>query len=151
MRATLEEHDQPIALAQELTITQAYARIETQRLGSRLRFAWDIPDALLDAAIPPLSLQPLVENAVRHGIETLAEGGTISIQAAMLDDRHFCIQVENPLNQQASNPGTGEALNNIRQRLQWLFGPDAADLHIRETADQFVARLSLPLKHTSST
>ena len=148
LRATLDDHDQPSSLAQELEITRAYARIESQRLGQRLRFEWNIPDSLLECSIPPLSLQPLVENAVRHGIEPLAEGGCICIEAALVDDTHYVISISNPTDSsdtKTTNPGTGEALVNIHQRLHWLFG-DQGHLKIIDQAGQFEARLQLPIK-----
>lgn len=146
LRATLDNHDQPCALSQELEITRAYARIECQRLGERLRFEWDIPEQLLDCRIPPLSLQPLVENAVRHGIEPLAEGGCIHIQAERVDDTHYAIRISNPIgDSRTSTPGTGEALINIRQRLHWLFA-EQGQLKTIEKEGYFEARLQLPMQ-----
>ncbi|MGB1580841.1 MAG: sensor histidine kinase [Nevskiales bacterium] len=147
-RASLDEHDKPQSLATELSLTKAYLRIEAQRLGERLQVEWDIPGDLLEQSLPPLSLQPLVENAVRHGIEPLPEGGCIRIVAMGINPQCFSIAVSNPLGDPArqSSPGAGEALKNIRQRLKFLYGDKQAALEINKQGSHFEARMILPLK-----
>ncbi len=150
LRASLAEHDQPVTLAKELATTRAYARIEGLRLGDRLRVDWDIPEELQANTIPPLSLQPLVENAVRHGIEPLPEGGTVQVRAIPLDDSFYVISVTNPIDESADRPGSGEALENIRLRLRWLYGENGAEIQILPSEKMFEARLILPRRPVSS-
>ena len=95
--------------------------------------------------IPPLSLQPLVENAVYHGIQPLPEGGEIRIEVEQQDEQ-LRLRVTNPLAAAAADQQEGHnmALANIRDRLQALHG-DAASLELEIREHNFVATLSLPL------
>ncbi len=82
--ALANPHD--IELAEELALTQRYVEIEAIRFGPRLQTTWDLPEPLPSVKVPALSIQPLVENAVRHGIERLPEGGRIDIAVAVRDN-----------------------------------------------------------------
>ena len=123
LRFSLEAHDAGrVTLAQELTIVRDYLEIEQARFGPRLRYAIDAPDDLLAIRLPPLSVQTLVENSVKHVVAADREGGDIRVRAA-LDDGRLCIEVSD------SGPGfavadvpAGHGLDNLRGRLSALFG-----------------------------
>ncbi len=136
-----------ITLHEELELTRRYLAIESLRLGERLRVDWRLdPDAPFDLPIPALLLQPLVENAVYHGIQGLPEGGTLTIrvekQAGALR-----ITVANPRsgdNDKLRQSGQHIAQDNIRQRLQLAY--EISDpLHIVETPDDYQVSFVLPL------
>ena len=128
-RASLNNTHEQTKLAEELTLAQRYLNIEALRLGERLSVAWNMEGVPQNTAVPPLILQPLLENAIYHGIERLPEGGTIHVDGAYRDGL-VEIVISNPL----AHGGNGEqragnhiALENIRQRLQITFG-DRAEL-----------------------
>lgn len=120
-----EEHTE-IALRQELAFTQRYLNIEQIRLGDRLHVDMLTPREVLDALVPSMLLQPLVENAVRHGISHLIQGGDIVIKSEVLNAR-LLISVSNsgPLtaNDQDTRPN-GIGLRNTAERLMTLYGED---------------------------
>lgn len=132
-----------ISLASELTLARRFLAIEQMRYGERLRV--EVASNGADACeVPPLLLQPLVENAVTHGIAHLLDGGTVAIhverRAATLS-----ITVENPSD--ADRPGgrgAGVGLRNVKERLRTLYGTDAS-LLTDEHDGRFVARVDLPL------
>lgn len=130
-RATLQTEKLKIPLSQELFLCERYLGIEQLRLGPRLRIEWNIDEACKQAEIPPLTLQPLVENAVYHGIQTRPEGGTLAITAE-LKGKYCYLIIRNPCLGDAeprprSEVGTGNriAIDNIRHRLNALFGDQA--------------------------
>lgn len=155
-RASLDASARLITLREEIGIVQGYLRIEEVRLGDRLVLNWQVPDELLETHLPRLILQPLVENAVLHGISQLPGAGVLNIIATR-QSRLLVIDVENPLppDNGHQSPGLGVAVNNIRERLHILYG-EAAQLHLSQGHDGygqlFRARLLLPLNfelHTS--
>ncbi|WP_230425687.1 sensor histidine kinase [Spartinivicinus ruber] len=145
LRACLDEVAAKVTLADELEICKQYLRIEKHRLGERLQVDWKlegVPDSL---PIPPLTLQPILENAVYHGIQPLAEGGTISI-AGQYDSQYLTITVRNPLDAAyISEPKRGNrmAMRNIADRLQALYGKQAS-LSAKQEGAGFVTQLSYP-------
>lgn len=141
-RANLDQADKEVSLAEELFLCRAYLRMEQLRLGERMKVDWQIDPASESARLPALSLQPLLENAVRHGVERLPEGGQITIKAGLSDSGQLQIDIRNPVGA-LQQPGRGEALENIQQRLHWRYG-DAAKLDISTDGDLFHARLYLP-------
>jgi LytS/YehU family sensor histidine kinase len=86
LRASLQTSEHEVTLARELELLDRYLAIEQTRLGDRLRIVRDIPEALRGAYVPTLLLQPLAENAVRHGLEARIEGGTLTLRARRLGD-----------------------------------------------------------------
>ena len=106
-----------IPLRQELAFVEAYLGIEQARLGERLRVVVEIPEELEAAEVPPLSLQVLVENAVKHGVAPLEAGGEIRIGADKKEG-FLHIWVEDPGPGFSSQRGTGTALETLRQRLE---------------------------------
>src|SRR5262245_20427351 len=143
-RASLREHRERIPLAQEIEIARAYERVERLRLGDRLRVDWQLDDLPTDAQVPALILQPLLENAVYHGIEPLEKGGTIRI-AGRRDGRRAVITIDNPVPQRVVGRRTGHriGLDNVRQRLELMF-PGEADVEVIEAPEHFIVTLRFP-------
>lgn len=149
LRVLLQFSEKPTAtLGEELALVEAYLAVEHARLGSRLRTAIDIDDALRDCLLPTFTLQPLVENAVRHSISRAHDGGEIALRARREGDEAL-IEVRNT---SAHLAASGEAasglrltLPNCRRRLALLYGEAArfeADFVAR---DVFRAAIILPL------
>lgn len=129
------------SIHEELRFVRDYLEIESVRFGSRLQFT--IAEPPRDFAIPTLSLQPLVENAIRHGIARLIQGGSVTVTIDTIDGAHR-IQVAND----ASTPDIGDfppghALDNIRQRLRLLYG-DRAGLSLQSNGNTVRATLRIP-------
>ena len=137
--------EQRITLASELQLLRGYLNIEQVRFGARLRAHVDEAGEAANVKVPPLLLQPLAENAVRHGIATLIEGGTVTVRVRAADDR-VEIVVENPFDPDGRRPGTGVGLTNVRDRLAATFR-GAAMLRVDTTDDPsplFTVTLSIP-------
>ena len=115
-----------IRLAQELELVDTFLAIETVRFGDRLRTRFNIADDTRELAVPPLMLQPLVENAIHHGIAHLLEGGEIAITARRRE--HLLeLAVENPFDVDAPpSRGAGVGINNVRARIDTLYGRRAS-------------------------
>lgn len=105
-----------VPLSRELAFVEAYLGLEQARLGNRLQVNIQVPDDLEAYLVPPLSLQVLVENAVRHAIAPRVEGGKLSIRASRIP-AGLQLMVEDPGNGRSSNPGTGRGLQVLRARL----------------------------------
>ena len=132
-------------LDEELELVRGYLRLEALRLGERLDVAWDLADDLpLDLSIPALLIQPLVENAVIHGIAPRADGGTLVIRARTARLSRLRFEIENPL-PEGGKPRNGNqtALANIRQRLALAYD-ERAGLKIDRDEHQFRVVLTLP-------
>jgi two-component system, LytTR family, sensor kinase len=116
-------------LSQEMLVAQRYLAIEQTRFQGRLSVDFDVPSETLDALVPTLLLQPLVENAVRHGIAPLVDGGTIAVRSELRDSR-LLITVRNSAcgdmqsNLQSPRRSTGIGLTNTAERLRALYGSD---------------------------
>jgi len=112
-------------IGEEVDLARQYLAIETLRLGDRLRVSWRIDGMPRDALVPPLMLQPLVENAVYHGIEPATGGGEVAIEAG-LSGGQLVIVLTNPFPGEGMHPaGNKMALANIRERLQLHFDAEA--------------------------
>lgn len=122
-----------VPLREELAFAEAYLGIERDRLGSRLRVAVEVPEELEACQVPPLALQVLVENAVKHGIAPLEAGGELRI-SARLEGRELRLSVSDPGPGQSAHKGTGTALETLRQRLA-----KPGDLEILREGDRTVA------------
>ena len=148
LRATLS-HDgrHEHALAEELALTEAYLDIEKARLGERLQLAMKAGPDLLDAAVPYLVLQPLAENAIRHGIAPLRTPGRLDIRVERAG-AGLLVEVVNdgvPPKDAAASKGGGIGLANVAERLRHLYGADQ-QLEAGWRADgRFQVRLTLPL------
>jgi two-component system, LytTR family, sensor histidine kinase AlgZ len=143
-RAALREQRERIPLAHEIEIARAYERVERLRLGERLVVDWRLEDLPMDAEVPALILQPLLENAVYHGIEPLESGGTIRI-AGRRDGRHAVLTIDNPIAPKvvARRQGHRIGLDNVRQRLELMFHGEA-DVDVFEAPERFVVTLRFP-------
>lgn len=120
--------EQEIPLAQELEFIGSYLRIEQKRFGERLRLEQSVPDELMKALVPALILQPLVENAIRHGIEPRRGPGLISIEAKQ-EGKHLRLMVQDngrglPGADSNNSARRGIGLGNTQARLQGLYGQD---------------------------
>ncbi len=145
-RASLRNPGEPISLEQELEIARVYQRMEEQRLGSRLVVEWQLNGIPLQTRVPGLTIQPLLENAIYHGIEPLADGGVVTVVGEEQDDM-ITITISNPLSSDACHrPGHGHrlALDNIRQRLELAYG-NKARLEIEQAPDRFRVLVGFPL------
>ncbi|MBW8078091.1 MAG: sensor histidine kinase [Gallionella sp.] len=123
--AMAETHDL-VSLSQEIKLGKQYLALEQLRMGERLGVDWEFNDAPMNALIPPLLLQPLLENAVYHGIEPLPHGGRIKIQVNCRG-QELRLVVENPCATLVAERHSGNkmALQNIRERLELLFDAEA--------------------------
>ncbi len=143
-RASLRDGRQLIPLQEELEIARVYERMEQHRLGSRLRVDWQLGQLPATAEIPGLTIQPLLENAIYHGIEPSPQPGMVLVSGE-LTGRHIRISVTNPLPPagHAGRPGHGLALNNIRERLELAFGKDG-ELTVDAAADRYTVTIRFP-------
>jgi two-component system, LytTR family, sensor kinase len=130
LRTTLDNDARAeIPLSQELAFVEQYLAIEQTRLGERLRIKTAIATETLDAVVPSMLLQPLVENAVRHGVAPIVEGGTITIQSLTRSDRLLLTVRNSGLRTngnslQSHAPSKGIGLANTAERLRTLYGDD---------------------------
>jgi two-component system, LytTR family, sensor histidine kinase AlgZ len=143
-RASLSSEKNLCALARELELVDRYLEIEALRLGDRLRVERLIEQSARDWPVPLLSLQPLVENAIHHGIQARAEGGTVRIEASTHEGM-LRLRVHNPKPAMVPKLSHGNhiALDNIRQRLLLHYGSKAR-LEVESAADYYAATLYLP-------
>lgn len=124
-RVSLQETQRATTVADELRLCELYLGIEKLRLGERLQVDWQVQDTALEQTMPSLLLQPLVENAVYHGVSRLAEGGTIHVSVGLVGGR-VQVSVTNPIPARPSPDGGHRmALDNISLRLQALYGASA--------------------------
>ena len=144
-RASLGDERRLVPLADEVELVRRYLRIEAERLGGRLQVEWALEGLPEGVRVPPLTLQPLVENAVYHGIEPSPQGGTLRIRGERQAGRAV-LCVDNPLPPDGSPPRAGNrlALDNIRERLVAHFGA-AASLETAETDGRFRVTLRVPV------
>jgi two-component system, LytTR family, sensor histidine kinase AlgZ len=144
-RASLREGATTVPLADELELCERYLRLEQLRLGERLVIERALAPVPAGVRIPPLSVQPLLENAIYHGVQTRPEGGTVRLELRA-DGRTLRVEVSNPLpaEPRRAGQGAGIALANIRDRLAAIYG-ERAGLGTASVEGRFVARLALPL------
>jgi two-component system sensor histidine kinase AlgZ len=146
LRATLA-HDgrHEHSLAEELALLDAYLDIEKARLGERLRLTMKAGPDLLDSAVPYLMLQPLVENAIRHGIAPLSTPGRLDIRVERLGER-LLVEVHNDGRRPDRAGSGGIGLANVAERLRHLYG-DAQQVDAGWDGDaRFGVRITLPLR-----
>jgi signal transduction histidine kinase len=144
MRYSLTQSRRPtVPLHEELEAVRDYLAIEKMRFEERLQITWQIEPNIDDLEVPPMSLQTLVENALKHGIAHLPTGGEVTI-AATHHNNQLTLKVTNPGHlqpQQTSSPGTG--LANLRERLHLLKGP-LATLHLTNPQGLVEATIQIP-------
>lgn len=148
-RATLQSDRTLTTLENEIELTRHYLAVEQLRFGNRLQINWQIDEATLQNSIPCLTIQPLVENAVYHGIEPRTDGGTIEIHT----HKTHCVEIiiRNPLADQSNitpQHGNQVALKNIRERLNIAYG-NKTSLVSSQSDSHYQVILRLPRETTS--
>ena len=146
-RAAMRDPAELVSLADEIELGRQYLELESLRLGDRLQVDWQIAEVPLDLPIPPLMLQPLLENAVYHGIEPSPQGGCVRIAIDRTADT-LRIVIANPMAGELSHaPGNQIALANIRERLSLYYDLEAR-LEIDSGTDHYEVRIFLPWRKT---
>ena len=151
-RASLMDSSHLYPITEEWQVCKLYLRIESLRLQERLKIEWDVEEIPDNAQILPLCLQPLIENSIYHGIEQLAEGGTITI-AGQLQNEQILLTISNPLpNNDALDLHQGNHLaqENIKQRMLNMYG-DESSLQIDQTQDSYTVNLIFPYQTYENT
>jgi two-component system sensor histidine kinase AlgZ len=147
-RGSMRRADQPISLAEELTLARLYLDMEKRRLGDRLQIDWRVSDLPANASILPLMLQPLLENAVGHGVQPNPSGGKVSVYGRS-EGEQVVITISNPVAPAGHmSTGHGIAMQNIRDRLLLAHG-SLASLVTYNNDEQFYVVMSFPyVTHT---
>jgi two-component system sensor histidine kinase AlgZ len=143
-RMAMSEAHELVGLGREVQLTRQYLALEQLRMGERLQVRWNTVNMPGDALIPPLVLQPLLENAVYHGIEPMTEGGTIEVNIYR-EGKELHLQVSNPVSVTGTPYANGNkmALSNIRERLSLLFDVEA-DYRVQRGADFYNVHILIP-------
>ena len=134
-----------VRLADEIALLERYAELEQLRLGERLRITWELDAAPTDALLPPLVLQPLLENAVYHGVEPGTDAGEVLVHIERRGDRVLA-RIENPYYEaEQSRAGNRMALENIRERLVLFFDAEAR-LETRAADGRYRVEIEMPYR-----
>jgi two-component system, LytTR family, sensor histidine kinase AlgZ len=141
-RTALAETGASVALEDEIELARRYLAIEQVRFGARLRVHWELDMRVNAARVPPLVLQPLVENAVRHGVEPMAAGADVWVRAQR-QRAQVVVTVSNTVGDEPASPGHGMALHNVRERLRLLHDV-GAQCDVWREGPLFHARIVLP-------
>jgi two-component system, LytTR family, sensor histidine kinase AlgZ len=147
-RAAMRDPAELVSLADEIELGRQYLELESLRLGERLQVDWQIAEVPLDLPIPPLMLQPLLENAVYHGIEPSAQGGVVRIAIDRTADTLRIIIANPTIGGLPHVPGNQIALANIRERLSLYYDLEAR-LEIDSAKDYYEVRIFLPWRKNS--
>jgi two-component system, LytTR family, sensor histidine kinase AlgZ len=150
-RVLMADNTRLTTLDREVELTRQYLAIESLRLADRLRIEWQLDPAAADAMVPPLLLQPLVENAVYHGIEPLDDVGTVIITTARVG-RMVTLEITNPLPPLPGTPKHGNhmATANIRERLALHFDAEAR-MVVHAAADHYRVLIEIPYNKAPKT
>lgn len=146
-RAMLSDPRQLTPLAQEVSLSRQYLELEHLRLGERLRIQWHVDKMPADALVPPLLLQPLLENAVYHGIEPLPQGGEILVNI-YVHHGELHLVVRNPCHRSGRRGGNNMALENIRNRLMLHFDVEAS-LHKQVSDTEYQVHIIMPCRRNA--
>ncbi len=144
LRASLSSTGNRSSLKQELEVAAIYQRIEKLRLGDRLNIRWDVGELPMRSRIPSLTIQPLIENAIYHGIELLPDGGEVKVSGKR-DGKNLVITVSNPVapGKERSSEGNKMAMANIRQRFELAYG-GRGKVDVDDSDDRFTVTLRFP-------
>ena len=144
LRASLSSTRDRTTLKEELEVAAIYHRIEKLRLGDRLKVRWDISELPMRARIPSLTIQPLIENAIYHGIELLPDGGEVTVSGKR-DGGQLQIAVSNPVAQGKASGKNGNkmAMSNIRQRFELAYG-NRATVQVDDSENRYTVTLRFP-------
>lgn len=146
-RNNLADASLHISLADELQLTRRYLEIEKLRLSERLQLRWNVDELPPEASVPRLILQPLLENAIYHGIEPMSKGGTIGIDGHVYEQDIY-ISISNPRpakNDSEQRKGNQIAQDNVRQRLTAIYG-EAGKLSVQEDDNDYIITLIFPFQ-----
>jgi two-component system sensor histidine kinase AlgZ len=143
-RANLSEKRNQIPLSDEIDVAHTYQRMEQLRLGDRLRVDWKIDSLPRDALVPGLTLQPLLENAIYHGVEPRADGGTVTVTGEFRNGM-ITVVVRNPvpLANFTVRDGNRLALANIKERMDLMYG-ERATVKAGRFDDEYIVTLRFP-------
>ena len=152
-RALMRDHRDLFPLADEIALCRQYLDLEKLRLGDRLNVEWEIIDVPTDLKVPPLMLQPLLENAVYHGIEPSGETGTVRIRFTRSGDK-LHIDLANPCQSgKEVQSGNHMALTNIRERLALYYDLEARletkEVRLENGAHEYRVHIVLPCGRSS--
>jgi len=137
-----------ITWREELELARTYLDVEQVRFGARLQIEMQVDDACADCQVPPLVLQPLIENAIKHGIATMVDGGIVRLESH-IENGNLAVRVENSFDPEAPSPRRhGLGLRNVRSRLQTRFG-DAGHLELAAENNRFCAEMIFPCNKTN--
>jgi LytS/YehU family sensor histidine kinase len=140
---------QSVPWRDELELTRTYLEVEKVRFGARLNVEMEVDEDCAECEVPPLVLQPLIENAIRHGIATLVEGGTVRV-ASRVFEGVLEVSVENGFDPESPAPRRhGHGLRNVRERLQNRFG-SAARLATGAVENSYRAEMRLPCERAAA-
>jgi two-component system sensor histidine kinase AlgZ len=142
IRAALADRGQAVPLKDEVAFVRGYIDLYEVLLPEKIRATFDVDDEAWNAAVPPMLLQPLIENAIVHGIAKRAHGGGIGLTARQNGDR-LTIALVNDAADTPTRPGNAVGLSNVRERLQALYG-NAQACELTTTAERATVTLSLP-------
>ncbi|WP_236903789.1 sensor histidine kinase [Comamonas serinivorans] len=148
-RHVLGEARETTTLAAELDLAQRYLEIEQVRFGDRLRLHWHVDESAGEARLPPLVLQPLVENTIRHGVEPSVSGAQVWVSTQRRGDT-VVIKVRNSLPGGAGQPGNGLALANVRERLALLHDVQSSFRAGLVATGVYEVRIRIPLEGGST-
>lgn len=150
LRANLGAAKDRTSIKQELELAAIYQRIEKLRLGDRLKVRWDVGDLPMRALIPSLTIQPLLENAIYHGIELLPEGGEVTVTGKR-DGKYLDIKIANPVAKDAPRKTDGNqmALANTRQRYELAYG-NRASVDVVDGGDHYAVSIRFPAEEPGS-
>ena len=152
LRSTLDTPDlHHVSLAEEISVTDKYLAIEELRFGPHLKVHFDLDPAVMQIKVPHLILQPLVENAVRHGIAQRPQGGSITIRAGV-SGKSLAVQIENEICESSYSqvPQTGRngvGLTNVRKRLEQMYGSDGILRANTNSQGKYEVSILLPLNN----
>jgi len=148
-RANLNEKRNQIALSEEIEVARTYQRMEQLRLGDRLRVDWKVDSLPSGALVPGLTLQPLLENAIYHGIEPRPDGGAVTVTGEF-NKGMITIVVRNPL--PAANltmrDGNRLALANIKERMELMYG-ESSTVKAGRFDEEYIVTLRFPFSETA--
>jgi hypothetical protein len=147
LRHSLPQRDDALStLGDELERTRAYLEIRRLRMGPRLALQIDVPDTLRAVAVPPMMLQTLVENAIKHGLEPKPGGGTVWILARRDDDAIAITVADDGRGFNEAGGGTGIGLKNVRERLRLIYGAEASLSVVSNAPEGVAATITVPMR-----
>lgn len=149
-RALMREPRELVPLSEEIALGRQYLDLEKLRLGARLQVLWEVNAVPLETLVPPLMLQPLLENAVHHGIEASDKEGVVRVSLNMVgDELQLLVSNPNPPDEGAPRGGNHMALGNIRERLSLYYDMEARLEH-GPVGAEYQVKIELPCKHSKS-